>query len=63
MASQRQVNLNHQNKTINDTLCQVEHEKLLERRMRLRETHEKVMEDELMKMERELEEQQVRQKK
>ncbi|KAA0709848.1 H-2 class II histocompatibility antigen gamma chain Ia antigen-associated invariant chain [Triplophysa tibetana] len=37
----------------------VEHEKLLERRMRERETHERLIEEELMKMERELEEQQV----
>ncbi|XP_051716892.1 trichohyalin [Ctenopharyngodon idella] len=37
----------------------VVHEKLLERRMRLRETHEKLIEDELMKMERELQEEQV----
>ncbi|XP_065130069.2 golgin subfamily A member 6-like protein 9 [Paramisgurnus dabryanus] len=37
----------------------IEREKLLERRMRMRETHEKVIEDELIKMERELEKQQV----
>ncbi|XP_056625500.1 uncharacterized protein si:dkey-201i24.3 [Triplophysa dalaica] len=37
----------------------VEHEKLLERRMRQRETHERVIDEELMKMERELEEKQV----
>lgn len=36
------------------------HEKLLERRTRLRETHERLIEDELMKMERELQEEQVR---
>ncbi|XP_039518870.1 mitotic spindle assembly checkpoint protein MAD1 isoform X2 [Pimephales promelas] len=35
------------------------HEKLLERRTRLRETHERLIEDELMKMERELQEEQV----
>ncbi|XP_077103467.1 uncharacterized protein LOC143756713 [Siphateles boraxobius] len=36
------------------------HEKLLERRTRLRETHERLIEDELMKMERELQEEQLR---
>ncbi|XP_050983650.1 golgin subfamily A member 6-like protein 7 isoform X2 [Labeo rohita] len=36
-----------------------DHEKLLERRMRLRETHQKLIENELMKMERELQEEQI----
>lgn len=45
---------------VNVFVSQVVHEKLLERRMRLRETHERLIEDELMKMERELQEEQVR---
>ncbi|XP_016349683.1 polyamine-modulated factor 1-binding protein 1 [Sinocyclocheilus anshuiensis] len=36
-----------------------DHEKLLERRRRLRETHERLIENELMKMERELQEEQM----
>ncbi|XP_016417036.1 trichohyalin-like [Sinocyclocheilus rhinocerous] len=38
---------------------QADHEKLLERRTRLRETHERLIENELMKMERELQEEQM----
>ncbi|XP_057182623.1 uncharacterized protein si:dkey-201i24.3 isoform X1 [Triplophysa rosa] len=52
----------HLHKESNQSGCStsaVEHEKLLECRMRQRETHERVIEDELMKMERELEELQV----
>ncbi|XP_026098470.1 polyamine-modulated factor 1-binding protein 1 [Carassius auratus] len=37
----------------------VDYEKLLERRTRLRETHERLIENELMKMERELQEEQM----
>ena len=45
---------------VNVFVSQGVHEKLLERRTRLRETHERLIEDELMKMERELQEEQVR---
>lgn len=45
---------------VNVFVSQRVHEKLLERRTRLRETHERLIEDELMKMERELQEEQVR---
>ncbi|KAI2657165.1 putative RNA-directed DNA polymerase from transposon BS [Labeo rohita] len=41
-----------------DVKDMADHEKLLERRMRLRETHQKLIENELMKMERELQEEQ-----
>lgn len=45
---------------VNVFVSQADHEKLLERRMRLRETHQKLIENELMKMERELQEEQVK---
>lgn len=62
MYNQTSNNILHKNihKCVNVFVSQVVHEKLLERRMRLRETHEKLIEDELMKMERELQEEQVR---
>ncbi|XP_067239301.1 golgin subfamily A member 6-like protein 7 [Chanodichthys erythropterus] len=49
----------HRDSDQSHTTSMVVHEKLLERRMRLRETHERLIEDELMKMERELQEEQV----
>ncbi len=45
---------------MNVFVSQADHEKLLERRTRLRETHERLIENELMKMEKELQEEQVR---
>ncbi|XP_050983649.1 golgin subfamily A member 6-like protein 7 isoform X1 [Labeo rohita] len=49
----------HRDSSQSHATSTADHEKLLERRMRLRETHQKLIENELMKMERELQEEQI----